>query len=135
MTPEDWESGFGRAIGVFLNGNGIRQRDRRGEPITDLHFVVLFNAGDDPIDFTIPAVDPSPSWDVLIDTAGEQADSVIVEPGGIVSLEAKALVVLGQHIDELPEPDHSVAASLAAVAEGRPDDVPAKAPRPELGGK
>ena len=23
---EDWESGFGRAIGVFLNGDGIRER-------------------------------------------------------------------------------------------------------------
>ena len=31
MQPEDWESGFGRAIGVFLNGHGIRERDYRGE--------------------------------------------------------------------------------------------------------
>ena len=31
MQPEDWDSGFGRAVGVFLNGSGIRERDRRGE--------------------------------------------------------------------------------------------------------
>ena len=135
MTDEDWESGFGRAIGVFLNGNGIRERDRRGEPITDLHFMVLFNAGDDPIDFTIPHVDPSPDWDVLVDTAGEKADTRFVRPGEVVSLEAKALVVLGEHRDDAPETDHSVAASLAALEERRPDDVPGKAPRAQGGGK
>lgn len=43
MQPEDWDSGFGRAIGVFLNGNGIRERDRRGETISDRHFFILFN--------------------------------------------------------------------------------------------
>ncbi len=51
MQPEDWESGFGRAVGVFLNGRGIRERDHRGEPIVDKHFIVLFNAGDDIVDF------------------------------------------------------------------------------------
>jgi glycogen operon protein len=47
MQPEDWESGFGRAVGVFLNGDGIRERDRRGEEIVDRHFFILFNAGDE----------------------------------------------------------------------------------------
>ena len=47
MQPEDWDSGFGRAIGVFLNGLGIQERDRRGERIRDRHFIILFNGGDD----------------------------------------------------------------------------------------
>ena len=70
MQPEDWDSGFGRAIGVFLNGRGIRGRDARGRAIVDKHFFILFNAGDDIIDFHIPEVEFSPSWDVLVDTAG-----------------------------------------------------------------
>ena len=35
MDPRTGSTGFGRAIGVFLNGEGIRRRDARGEPITD----------------------------------------------------------------------------------------------------
>ena len=47
MPPEDWDSGFGRSIGVFLNGDGIRGRDQRGQRITDDSFLLLFNAHDD----------------------------------------------------------------------------------------
>ncbi len=35
MRPEDWEAGFGRTIGVFLNGLGIRGVDTRGGRIVD----------------------------------------------------------------------------------------------------
>jgi glycogen operon protein len=129
MQPEDWESGFGRAVGVFLNGRGIRERDYRGEPITDKHFIVLFNAGDDIIDFHVPAVAYSPKWDVLVDTAGEQADTEPVNPGSTVRLPAKSLIVLSEH--GLPEPaiDHSVAASLAALTDST---MPGHSPKSEL---
>ena len=52
-----------------------RPRSRAGEPIVDRHFFVLFNAGDEIIDFHIPAVEFSPKWDVVVDTAGERADT------------------------------------------------------------
>ena len=83
--------GFGRAIGVFLNGNGIRERDRRGEPITDRHFFVLFNGSDEPIDFTIPAAQYSPRWDVVVDTAGHLADSGPRSGGDVIALDARSL--------------------------------------------
>ncbi|HET8926434.1 MAG TPA: glycogen debranching protein GlgX [Microbacterium sp.] len=118
MQPDDWESGFGRAVGVFLNGHGIRERDRRGAPIEDLHFIVLFNAGDEAVDFRIPAVEFSPSWDVVVDTAGTQADSPNIAPGGSARLPEKAMMVLREHVDAAPAADHSVAASLAARGEG-----------------
>ena len=71
---------------------GIRERDRRGEPIADKHFIVLFNAGDDVMDFHIPAIEYSPKWDVLVDTAGERADTEPLEPGStVVGCTRKAL--------------------------------------------
>ena len=82
MQPEDWDSGFGRAIGVFLNGDGIRERDRRGEPIVDKHFIVLFNAGDEHVEFHIPRRSRTArSWDVIVDTAGELADARAARAG------------------------------------------------------
>lgn len=131
MQPEDWDSGFGRSIGVFLNGNGIRERDRRGEPITDLHFLVLFNAGDEPVEFTLPDVEFSPNWDVLVDTAGTLANTEPVHPGAAVDLAAKSVVVLCEHVEEEAEVDRFVAASLATGTVSI-DEVPGAAPKEEL---
>ncbi|MFB8148188.1 glycogen debranching protein GlgX [Microbacterium sp. NPDC056003] len=134
MQPEDWGSGFGRAVGVFLNGDGIRERDRRGEPISDHHFMVLFNAGDDVVDFVVPDVEFSPKWDVVVDTAGEHADTEPLEPGAGLPVHGRSLMVLREH--EVPEPaiGHTVAASLAVTSVAGPDEVPGAAPRAELGG-
>ncbi len=132
MQPEDWEAGFGRAIGVFLNGNGIRERDRRGEPIRDRHFLILFNAGDEPVLFTLPDVEMSPKWDVLVDTAGERANTPAVGPGDTFPVEPKSVLVLGEHVEADTDVDHSVSASLAQALTGAVDEVPGAAPREEL---
>lgn len=122
MEPEDWDAGFGKAIGVFLNGEGIRERDRRGERIVDRHFIVLFNAHDDAVEFTIPIHEASPEWEVLIDTAGKRADSEPIKPGGTIPLEQRSLVVLCQHDPTPEEVDHSVAASLSAMVAGNKEE-------------
>jgi isoamylase len=131
MTPEDWDAGFGKAIGVFLNGEGIRERDRRGERIVDRHFIVLFNAHDDTVEFTLPTHELSPEWEVLIDTAGRRADSEPIKPGGTIPLEQRSLVVLCQHDPTPEEVDHSVAASLSAMVAANKEESPA--PKSEAG--
>ena len=131
MHPDDWDSGFGRAIGVFLNGDGIRERDRRGNPIHDEHFIVLFNAGYDAVDFALPDDEYAARWDVLVDTAGERADSEPLDAGAAVRLAAKSLLVLTEHSTPEPEVDHSVAASIAAHTAAI-DVIPGAAPTSEL---
>jgi glycogen operon protein len=119
MRPEDWDSGFGRAIGVFFNGDGIRERDARGRPISDRHFLILFNAGDEPIGFRIPGAQRSPRWDILVETGVHSDGDDPVEPGATVTLGPRALAVLGAHSDDAADPDHSVEASVAAAMPGR----------------
>ncbi|MFT4213523.1 MAG: glycogen debranching protein GlgX [Microbacterium sp.] len=114
MHPEDWESGFGRAVGVFLNGDGIGERGRRGETLHDRHFFILFNAGDEQIAFTIPTGQFSVRWDVVVDTAGALTTAGALDGDASIVLAPKSLVVLTPHEDKAPDPDHSVAASLAA---------------------
>ncbi|WP_026551882.1 glycogen debranching protein GlgX [Arthrobacter sp. H20] len=115
MTPEDWDSGFGRSIGVFLNGQGISGRDARGQRITDLNFLLFFNASDQPVDFTLPPQEYAPAWDEVIDTAGKFADSEAIPAAVTITLDAKSMVVLRAHA-ETEDLDHSVAASLAVLA-------------------
>ncbi|WP_104042501.1 glycogen debranching protein GlgX [Arthrobacter sp. ZGTC412] len=117
MKPEAWDSGFGRSVGVFLNGDGIQGKDSRGRRITDVNFLLYFNAHDDTVKFTLPSDEFAPAWDVIIDTAGQNADTEPVSAGGHLPVEAKSLVVLRAHTIEEVEPDHSVAASLAALTQ------------------
>jgi glycogen operon protein len=124
MEPEDWGSGFGRAIGVYLNGDGIGGRDPRGERIVDRHFIVLFNAHDEAVDFTIPPEEYSPLWEVVVDTAGVSADSELRMAGSSIAVEGKSLIVLRAHVVPEVEPDHSVAASLAVLVASTADDAP-----------
>ena len=132
MQPEDWDSGFGRAVARFQKGDGNPARERPGAPNSDPHKNVLFKAGDDPVDFLIPEVEFSPKWDVVVDTAGEHANTDPVEPGTTLGVAGRSMMVLREH--ELPEPEvgHTVAASLAVTAVAGLDEVPGAAPRAEL---
>jgi isoamylase len=97
MQPEDWEAGFGRTIGVFLNGEGIRGVDARGGRIVDKHFLVYFNAHTDAVQITLPTEERSPSWDVVLDTDSEDIDPSPVAPGASFSLGPHSLAVLREH--------------------------------------
>ncbi len=130
MAPEDWGSGFGKAVGVYLNGDGIRGRDPRGERIIDRHFIMVFNAHDAPLDFSLPSEEYSPLWEIVVDTAGVAADSEPRGSGSVLTIEGRSLMVLRAHVEAEVEVDHSVAASLAMLAGGAADDPPSA--RPEV---
>ncbi|MGO2750055.1 MAG: glycogen debranching protein GlgX [Pseudoclavibacter sp.] len=114
MASEDWNAEFVKSMGMFLNGNAIAGRDERGEEITDVSFMVYFNASETVVEATLPSVEITSHWDVVIDTSGMHTDLEAVEPGSTIPLEPRSLVVLREA--ELKEkPDHSVAASVAAM--------------------
>ncbi|MEO8095635.1 MAG: glycogen debranching enzyme, partial [Pseudolysinimonas sp.] len=96
---EDWEAGFGRTIGVFLNGEGIRGVDARGGRIVDQHFLVYFNAHTEAVDVMLPTEERSPAWDVIVDTDSDDDTATVLQPGATFSLGAHALAVLRQHPD------------------------------------
>jgi isoamylase len=68
MTEEDWDSGFAKSVGMFLNGEAIPDPDPRGEQITDDSFLVLFNAHHEALPFAIPNKDWGDHWVIVLDT-------------------------------------------------------------------
>jgi glycogen operon protein len=116
MLPEDWGNGFGRSIGVFLNGQGIHGVDSRGRRITDVNFLLYFNAHDDAIKFTLPTSEYASAWDVVISTAGDDAGGKPVQAGQTLKVPAKSLAVLRAYTEPEAEPEVSVSASLAVLA-------------------
>jgi glycogen operon protein len=97
MSDEDWDSGFARSLSVFLNGQGIREPDTRGERVTDDSFFLLFNGHYEPMPFTLPDIGAGERWDVAIDTASplrEQAESRAFKTGEPIEVDARSILVL-----------------------------------------
>ena len=133
MRPEDWDNGFGLSVGMFLNGRGIREKDRRGQPVVDQNFLVFFNSGDESVDLHLPDDRYAAQWQIMVDTAGEQAvDADPLDARGTLSIEGRSLLVF-REVDQAEEiHEDSVEASLRALVQQRMADVPAPAPKPEV---
>jgi glycogen operon protein len=97
MQDEDWQSGFAKSLGIFLNGESIRTLDALGGAVADDSFELLFNAHHAPIDFRLPVFVRGRAWQILIDTAQEPLEpgrDEPCEPGKIVRVDGRSLVVL-----------------------------------------
>ncbi|GAA4310058.1 glycogen debranching protein GlgX [Klenkia terrae] len=95
MTEEDWDAHYAKSVAVYLNGNGIRSTDERGETVTDDCFILAFNAWHEDIEFTLPSSEYAPTWTVVVDTA----EFGPVEPnesqaGDVLTVKGRAMVVL-----------------------------------------
>ena len=104
MTLDDWDSGYARSLGVFLNGHAITEPGPRGEAITDCDFLLLFNADSEPVAFTLPSADLAGAWQVVVDTASAEAPPPSsgrngagqqAQPGGPVQQPGSSLPVAG----------------------------------------
>jgi isoamylase len=98
MTESDWDTAFGNAVAVFLNGEGISDLDARGQRVTDDSFLLCFNAYHEALDFTVPPMSYGSTWETALDTA-QPLDPAIDGPrtakaGEVVSVEARSLLVL-----------------------------------------
>ena len=111
MRPEDWGAGFGRSVGVFLNGNGIRGGDARGQQVVDDSFLLLFNAHDGTLDWRLPAAEYAPGWRLLIDTSGVPENLEAITAGATVKVVDRSMIVL----QALAAADEPVTTGVAAA--------------------
>ncbi|HZZ48229.1 MAG TPA: glycogen debranching protein GlgX, partial [Pseudonocardia sp.] len=97
MTDEDWNTGYARTVAVFLNGEGIPDRDDLGERVVDDSFLLLINAHHEEVAFSLPRSDYGRRWETVIDTADPEltgTDRLKSGPGDEQPLEARAMRVL-----------------------------------------
>ncbi|MGH3543806.1 MAG: glycogen debranching enzyme, partial [Mycobacterium sp.] len=94
MTPQDWDSDFGKSIAVFLNGEALPEPGRRGERVVDDSFLLCFNAHDHAVDFVMPADDYAREWTAELDTTDPAgAVQLVVNDGDEISLPGRALLM------------------------------------------
>jgi isoamylase len=97
MTDQDWDAGCAQSLTVFLNGGSITEADRRGQPIRDDSFLLLFNASPRELKFTLPPARYGEVWETVLDTArpAEQfEDGAAVKAGGLLLVRDRSVQVL-----------------------------------------
>jgi glycogen operon protein len=95
MTESDWETGYARSVAVFLNGDAIPSPDPRGQQVKDDSFLLLFNAADTSIEFTLPSSDYGERWEIVVDTTSPlDVERPSLKADGTVDVEARAVLVL-----------------------------------------
>jgi glycogen operon protein len=86
-------------IAVFLNGNGIHERDALGEPILDNSFLLLFNPTPETVTFTVPGQEYGALWEVVADSADPllatpARQNGSAKPNGGIGVDGHSVVVL-----------------------------------------
>jgi glycogen debranching enzyme glgX len=96
MRDEDWTAWYARSLMVYVNGHAISEPDRRGEKIVDNSFLLLVNASEEDIEFTIPTepTGTSKAWKVVIDTQPTKGLPRKLKPKAKVEVESHSLCLL-----------------------------------------
>ncbi|RLB47423.1 MAG: glycogen debranching enzyme GlgX [Deltaproteobacteria bacterium] len=114
MTAADWNLSFARAVGIYLDGGAIQSTDRRGEPLVDDSFFMIFNAHDGPLEFVLPHVRDGGSWEVYVCTERDlPVGGLAFRSGERIDVGARSVWVFcaarGVHFETIP--GHVIATS------------------------
>ena len=68
MGEKDWNVGYAKSLGIFLNGSAPLGRDRYGNDVHDESFYVIMNAWSDLLEFHLPRRLAQYRWETVFDT-------------------------------------------------------------------
>ncbi|MGL4621892.1 MAG: glycogen debranching protein GlgX [Chroococcidiopsis sp.] len=100
MDQEQWEIGYAKSMGVFLNGNMIPSPGKQGQRISDDSFLMFFNAHYETLEFNLPQGMQDNQWVLVIDTKEPRfiQEERIYTGDRTVPVTARSLVLLRQMV-------------------------------------
>jgi glycogen operon protein len=82
MADEDWDNPTASSLAMFLSGRGLDAVDARGDSLVDDDLLLLFNGGDAPLEWVLPAVAAQgDAWEQLVDTGDDNATERVSADG------------------------------------------------------
>ena len=96
MSEEQWNLGFAKSLGVFLNGDAMASRGAKGQRVRDDSFLIFCNAHYESVTFCVPDERWGKRWRIVLDTgaAGDEADRPPLAHTSELSLRARSLLLL-----------------------------------------
>ncbi|MBW8173393.1 glycogen debranching protein GlgX [Ornithinimicrobium sp. Arc0846-15] len=129
MTDDAWANSRS-SIMVFLNGLAISSVDDKGRPVVDDHFLLMFNAYHEPVEFTVPEHIGANAWDVVLTSDTEIERGEVWEAGSTHVVPARASLVLTAEPVETEEPmigSLPMSKPVKAAADGKVEATAKKA--------
>jgi isoamylase len=107
MTDKAWDAGFVHALMVRLAGDSIEEVDVQGERIVDNTFLLLLNAGEHGVTFTLPPPGAELQWQRALDTSDPYWSRAVAQRGSRYRLGGHAMAVFESHVHSKPlrQPD------------------------------
>jgi glycogen operon protein len=129
MSDEDWNAGFVRCLGLYLDGNMIGEVDQYCDPIVGKSVLLLLNAHHEDLPFVLPEPAAVGRWVPLLDTHELPAEREPLVPGTPYKLVARGLALLTLEVPQPAEAEQAVSKHvaeevLAAPSPSEMDPVP-----------
>ncbi len=130
MGDEDWDAGSTGSVGVFLNGEAITDRDRRGQRVTDDSFLLLFNAHHEAIDWTLPK-QWGQYWELVTETTGPDREGEVLASSETLQVQGRSMIVLQRRgaPEPTPRPRPATGRARRPAARSHPGLVRTRGPR------
>lgn len=109
MKQSDWENPNLRTLGVLMEGIISDEGDESGQEIQGDTLLILLNAAEQTITYTLPSHSSGYPWELLVDTA-QQVSSSRWEVGQLFEIPPKTLVLFRLH-----DPEQSCCNPLMAM--------------------
>ena len=86
FSEDNWNSHWSKALAVMLNGKTLNVMDENGDIVEDDSFLILINAADEGVEYTLPKPPNGNPWSIVLRT--EHID----DPFAHIKLEDKLIV-------------------------------------------
>ncbi len=103
LSDDQWVHEWNRSLAVMLNGKTMDVMDEDGEQVVDDSFLILVNASDQGVEYTLPPPPDGTPWRQAMDTENLTAPFGRVEVGEKVIVGGRAIRVYIDGIDVLPD--------------------------------
>jgi glycogen operon protein len=93
VSDETWHTDWNRAVCVLLNGQTLEVTDENGEPVIDHSFLLIINAAQDGVEFTLPSCKTAGPWRQIVSTENIMDPFAEKEPDGKVIVGGRSLLL------------------------------------------
>jgi isoamylase len=93
VSDQTWRTEWNRTVCVLLNGQTLEVSDDKGQPVIDNSFLLIVNAAQDGVEFTLPPCESGTGWRQIVSTENIDEPFAEKEPDGKVIIGGRSLLL------------------------------------------